>query len=104
MTALVQRTESVRAFSELEIEQGPLPDEWVHTSRAGGKGETLARLYQAGYPVPDGFIVLPAAFAGDELTSAAWSQITTHPARMRRAAGERETGKAASAVRSSAVS
>jgi hypothetical protein len=93
MTALVQRTEFVRAFSELEIEQGPLPDELARTSCAGGKGETLARLYQAGYPVPDGFIVLPGAFAGDELTSAAWTQIEAHLARMRRATGERETGK-----------
>ena len=104
MTALVQRTEFVRAFSELEIEQGPLPDEQIHTSCAGGKGETLARLYQAGYPVPDGFIVLPAAFAGDELTSAAWTQILTHLARMRRAVGETETGKVAFAIRSSALS
>jgi phosphohistidine swiveling domain-containing protein len=104
MTALVQRTESVRAFSKLEIEQGPLPDGLARTSCAGGKGETLARLYQAGYPVPNGFIVLPGAFAGDELTSAAWTEIQKHLARMRREEGKTETGKVAFAVRSSALS
>ncbi len=34
---------------------------------AGGKGGVLARLYQSGYPVPDGLVILPAAFAADEL-------------------------------------
>ena len=48
----------VRTFGELTAEERPL---------AGGKGGRLARLCQAGYPVPDGFVVLPAAFAGDEL-------------------------------------
>ena len=33
---------------------------------AGGKGATLAQLLQAGYPVPNGFIILPAAFAAAE--------------------------------------
>ena len=32
---------------------------------AGGKGGTLARLFQAGYPVPNGFVILPEAFAND---------------------------------------
>ena len=49
----------ITSFKELTGEQEPL---------AGGKGRTLARLYRAGYRVPDGFIILPAAFAGDELT------------------------------------
>ena len=39
---------------------------------AGGKGGTLSRLAQAGYPVPEGFVVLPAAFGGDELTLEGW--------------------------------
>ncbi len=34
---------------------------------AGGKAASLARLRLAGYPVPDGFVILPAAFAGAEL-------------------------------------
>lgn len=42
----------VRSFDELTQEQ---------QAPAGGKGGTLARLYQAGYPVPAGFVILPAA-------------------------------------------
>ena len=34
---------------------------------AGGKAGTLAQLRQEGYPMPDGFVILLAAFAGDEL-------------------------------------
>jgi phosphoenolpyruvate synthase/pyruvate phosphate dikinase len=44
----------IRSFDELTPEQ---------QTSAGGKAGTLARLYQAGYPVPDGFVILPAAFA-----------------------------------------
>jgi len=47
----------IASFRNLTREQEPF---------AGGKGKTLARLYQAGYRVPDGFIILPAAFAGDD--------------------------------------
>ena len=65
---------------------------------AGGKGGTLARLYQAGYPVPDGFVVLPAAFAGDELMPEAWAQVQAGLARLRG-----ENAGAAFAVRSSAL-
>ena len=80
----------IRSFKELAKEQEPL---------AGGKGRTLARLYQAGYRVPVGFIILPTAFVGDELTSEAWAQVQARLARMRR------DGKDGSfAVRSSAVS
>lgn len=38
-----------------------------HQSVIGAKGWILARLYQAGYPVPNGFVILPDAFDGDEL-------------------------------------
>ncbi len=65
---------------------------------AGGKGGTLAWLYQAGYPVPDGFVILPAAFDGDELDPEAWAQVQAHLARMRRG------DDTAFAVRSSALS
>ncbi|MGD9048296.1 MAG: PEP/pyruvate-binding domain-containing protein, partial [Anaerolineae bacterium] len=70
-----------------------------HEPTAGGKGRTLARLYQAGYRVPDGFIILPAAFAGDELTAEAWVQVQAHLARLRR--NDRD---GSFAVRSSALS
>lgn len=40
---------------------------------AGGKGQVLAKLYQAGYPVPDGLVLFPAAFIGDGLRPEAWA-------------------------------
>jgi len=49
----------ISSFKKLAKKQEPF---------AGGKGRTLARLYRAGYRVPDGFIILPAAFVGDDLT------------------------------------
>jgi phosphohistidine swiveling domain-containing protein len=80
----------VRSFDELTQEQ---------QTPAGGKGGTLARLYQAGYPVPAGFVILPAAFAGDELTADAWTQVQQRLQRMR------QNGHGgAFAVRSSALS
>lgn len=42
---------------------------------AGGKGGMLARLFQGGYPVPEGFVVLPAAFQGEELSGEAWNEL-----------------------------
>ncbi len=78
------------SFKELAVEQEPL---------AGGKGATLARLYRAGYPVPDGFIILPDSFAGDELTTEAWPQAQSQLARLRGAAPNTSF-----AVRSSALS
>lgn len=79
----------IRAFSQLTKEQGP---------PTGGKGRILARLYQAGYRVPDGFIILPSAFVGDELQKEAWLQVQAQLTRLRR--GSREVSFA---VRSSAL-
>jgi phosphohistidine swiveling domain-containing protein len=56
----------VRSFGELTPQQQPM---------AGGKGGALARLYQAGFPVPDGFVILPEAFEDDELTQETWEQV-----------------------------
>ncbi len=64
---------------------------------AGGKGAALARLFQAGHPVPDGFVILPAAFAGDELTSQGWAKVHEQLDRLR------ENGHNTFAVRSSAL-
>jgi phosphoenolpyruvate synthase/pyruvate phosphate dikinase len=64
---------------------------------AGGKAATLARLAQAGYPVPQGFVIPPAAFAGEALRLEAWAQIEGQLAAMRASAQG-----AAFAVRSSA--
>jgi len=89
--------EMIQSFGELPIAQQPL---------AGGKGGALARLYQAGYPVPDGFVILPTAFVGDKLRPEAWAQVETHLARIR--AHDQSTRGAdegiAFAVRSSALS
>ncbi len=76
---------------------GRLPLEEFVSAQAGGKGRALARLYQEGHPVPDGCVLLPAAFDGDELRSEAWEQIKQQLSRLR-------AGKpAAFAVRSSAL-
>src|SRR5690606_3291128 len=58
--------EMVRTFAELTPEQ---------QASAGGKGGMLAKLYQKGYPVPDGLVVLPSAFQNGELDPQAWSQV-----------------------------
>ena len=71
--------------------------EFTANGRAGGKGQTLARLYQAGYPVPDGFSIPAGAFNGEALSATAWSRARRELARLRQQAGAE-----AFAVRSSA--
>ena len=51
---------------------------------SGGKGETLARLFQANYPIPDGFIIFPTAFKGNELKSEAREKLEVYLKRMRK--------------------
>lgn len=70
-----------------------------HVALAGGKGRGLAQLTQAHYPVPTGFIILPAAFEGNTLTPAAWEQTQKQLAQLRA-----RKGQTAFAVRSSALS
>ncbi len=82
--------EKVKSFADLDQKERPL---------AGGKGGTLARLFQAGYPVPDGFVILPSAFIGNELSSDGWQQVQSQLAHSRN--GAQST---AFAVRSSALS
>ena len=79
----------IHFFDELTTEQYAL---------AGGKGGMLARLYQSGYPVPKGFVILPAAFENDQLTAMAWQQVRQKLKRLR------EEGATSFAVRSSALS
>ncbi len=81
--------EMIQSFKTLTERQSP---------SAGGKGGTLARLYQAGYPVPDGFVILPVAFAEDRLEPEAWVQVQAHLADMRRG-----DSRLSFAVRSSAL-
>ena len=67
-------TSIIFAFRDLAPEQRHL---------AGGKGGTLAQLFQGGYPIPDGLVLLPTAFAGDELLPEAWRPLQTQLARLR---------------------
>ncbi len=60
---------------------GKLPRELENS--AGGKGRALARLTQGGFPVPDGCVLLPEAFAGEALTAEAWEQLKGQLARLR---------------------
>lgn len=63
-------SELVKEFSTLA------PDDWP---QAGGKGSTLARLFQSGYRVPAGFVILATAFGADgELMPEVRQQIATH--------------------------
>jgi pyruvate,water dikinase len=66
---------------------------------AGGKGKNLALLHQKGYPVPDGFIIVPEAFNGDELKAEAWEQVKFRLEQL-----SRNNGNVTFAVRSSALS
>jgi len=68
-------------------------------SKVGGKGSSLAKMYQAGLPVPDGFIIQPDAFEDDDIPSEVWEQITANLQNLRKTRGEQ-----AFAVRSSALS
>lgn len=80
----------VKSFSELTPELRPL---------AGGKGGMLARMFQDGYPVPEGFVILPPAFQEEKLNPEAWNQIQAY------LNGMRKNHKGARfAVRSSALS
>jgi pyruvate,water dikinase len=56
----------VKSFKELTPEL---------QASAGGKGGMLARMFQSGYPVPEGFVVLPSAFQGEKLNKEAWNKI-----------------------------
>ena len=52
------------SFAELKLDRQPL---------AGRPGSTLARLYQRRFPVPEGFVLLPAAFEAHQLKPEAWA-------------------------------
>lgn len=49
---------------------------------SGGKAGTLARLVQAGFPVPAGFVVTSEAFDGHRLREAAWERVRRHAAKL----------------------
>lgn len=66
---------------------------------AGGKGGMLSRMFQDGYPVPEGFVVLPSAFQKEKLNAEAWNEIRDYLNTIRK----KHEG-ALFAVRSSALS
>lgn len=68
-------------------------------SQAGGKGRVLAQLFQAGFNVPEGFIILASAFENGCLSCAARAQIQSNLQELRK-----KYRNASFAVRSSAVS
>lgn len=45
---------------------------------SGGKGGMLSRMFQDGYPIPDGFVVLPSAFQKEKLNDEAWNEIRVY--------------------------
>ena len=79
----------VQSFSEINEET---------TQYAGGKGGVLAQLYQRGYPVPNGFVVLTPAFNESGLLPDAWEQVKENIVQLKKENAE------AFAVRSSALS
>ena len=66
---------------------------------AGGKGKMLAIMFQKGFPVPEGFIILPSAFEEEKLNDESWNTIKTYLNEIRKKNEETEF-----AVRSSALS
>lgn len=45
---------------------------------AGGKGSMLAKMFQSGYPVPEGFVLLTSAFENGTLSPDAWVMTRTY--------------------------
>lgn len=80
----------VQSFEETEEKLMPY---------AGGKGKVLAKLFQSGYPVPEGFVIFPSAFENGQLIQAALTQIQLNIDKLRR-----KNQLASFAVRSSALS
>ncbi len=74
----------IYTFEELSSDLQPL---------AGGKGGSLAKLYQSGFPVPEGFVISASAFAEDQVAAgsletgpgptgfAAWQAMVSKPSR-----------------------
>lgn len=80
----------IKSFKELTPELQSL---------AGGKGCMLSKMFQAGYPVPDGFVILPSAFKENSLNEDAWNKIKHYLKEIRK-----DNESVLFAVRSSALS
>ncbi len=88
---VIEENDSGYVFAFRELDSETLP-------KAGGKGSALAQLLQRGYPVPDGFVIIPSAFSNNELKTEAWDQVQVYLSKHRK-----RNKKAAFAVRSSAL-
>lgn len=80
----------IKSFKELTPELQSL---------AGGKGCMLSKMFQSGYPVPDGFVILPSAFKENSLNEDAWNKIKHYLKEIRN-----DNESVLFAVRSSALS
>ncbi|ABR35977.1 PEP/pyruvate-binding domain-containing protein [Clostridium beijerinckii] len=80
----------IKSFKELTPELQSL---------AGRKGCMLSKMFQAGYPVPDGFVILPSAFKENILNEDAWNKIKQYLKEIRK-----NNESVLFAVRSSALS
>jgi pyruvate,water dikinase len=81
----------VKSFSELTSEFQPF---------AGGKGKMLGQMFQKGYPIPDGFVILSTATSsGEQLDEGTWNEVVTQLNAIRN-----KYPKVKFAVRSSALS
>jgi pyruvate,water dikinase len=61
---------NVKSFSALTPEFQPF---------AGGKGKMLGQMFQKGYPVPDGFVILSTATTSrEELDKDTWNEVITN--------------------------
>jgi len=71
----------------------------TRATAVGGKAATLAHLYQAGYPVPPGFVISASAFEHGRLPEAEWPGVLAQVAVL-----QQEHGRLPLAIRSSALS
>jgi phosphohistidine swiveling domain-containing protein len=92
----IEKQVSIGRPGQMVYSFGKLPAEEM--TSAGGKGSALARMVQAGHRVPDGLIILPNAFSGDDLVAEAWELVQAQLVRLRKA-----DPNGAFAVRSSAL-
>jgi phosphohistidine swiveling domain-containing protein len=74
-----------------------------HGVVSGGKGRILAKLFKLGYPVPDGFVILPEAFSEEEIKPKGWELVCRQYQQMINAAPETKDKSKTVAVRSSAI-
>ena len=55
----------------------------INDNLFGGKGKSLAKLYNLGYPVPEGFVISSFSFKKNKIIDEAWSQIKTKLKKLR---------------------